>query len=369
MKNILSNPIFLMATCILIGQLLGNVSIKKIKLGSSVTLFVALLLSYILQKNLQINVSLDKSIFSVALVGFMVSVGLMASKNIKKTLKVYGFRFIILSFFITGTGALSTYMFLKGLNQDYNSVIGTYVGALTSSPGLAAAIEISTQGASVGLGYAIAYVPGVLVVILFAQIMKGFHTETPRQKKEEVQDVDGFSMSGFMAVLAFGVLIGQLKINIYQSTISLGATGGVLTSALFLGSFKKIGPIAFEFNKKQLGVIRDISLNMFLAVVGLNYGYKAMEAVASSGLSLLLIGLTTGLLSIIVGFFVGKYILKIKDVYLIGGICGGMTSTPGLAAAIEAFEEEKVVAGYGATYPFALIFMILWTNLLFIASV
>lgn len=358
-----------MATCILVGQLLGNVKIKKIKLGSSVTLFVALLLSYILQKNLQINLSLDNSIFSVALVGFMVSVGLMASKTIKETLKIYGFKFIVLSFFITGTGALSTYMFLKAFSHNGNSVIGTYVGALTSSPGLAAAIELSTEGASVGLGYAIAYVPGVLVVILFAQIMKAFQKEHQTLKKEKIEDIEGFSMSGFMAVLAFGVLIGQFKINLFQSSISLGMTGGVLTSALLLGSFKKIGPIAFEFNKKQLGVIRDISLNMFLAVVGLNYGYKAVEAVASSGVSLFLIGLTTGLLSVLVGFLVGKYLLKIKGVYLIGGICGGMTSTPGLAAAIESFEEEKVVAGYGATYPFALIFMILWTNILFIAGV
>ena len=91
-----------------------------------------------------------------------------------------------------------------------------------------------------------------------------------------------------------------------------------------------------------------------------------MQAISTSGLSLLLVGLTTGVLSVLVGFVIGKYVLKIRGVYLIGGICGGMTSTPGLAAAIDSFEEEKVVAGYGATYPFALIFMIVWTNLLFV---
>lgn len=46
-----------------------------------------------------------------------------------------------------------------------------------------------------------------------------------------------------------------------------------------------------------------------------------------------------------------------------------MTSTLGLATAIKSFEEEKVVAGYGAIDPFALIFMILWINIFFIISV
>ena len=102
--------------------------------------------------------------------------------------------------------------------------------------------------------------------------------------------------------------------------------------------------------------------------MGLTYGYQAVSAIYQSGIQLLGIGLLTGSLSIAMGYFVGKHVLKIESVYLIGGICGGMTSTPGLAAAIDSFESEDVVTGYGATYPFALIFMILYTNLLFMGS-
>lgn len=367
-KSMLSNPLFLLATCILIGQGLGKISIKHIKLGSSATLFVGLFLSYKIQSKLAYDVTLDKSIFLIALIGFIGSVGLIASKNIKTTLKTYGFKFIILSFFVTGTGAISTYVFMHVLRGNVHSTIGTYVGALTSSPGLAAALELSNQGSDVGLGYAIAYVPGVLTVIFFAQIMKHFLPENHDHIKDKADKVENFSMVAFMTVIVVGIFMGQLKLTTPHASLSLGMTGGVLTSALILGSLKTIGPLSFEFNNKQLSIIRDLSLNMFLAIVGLNYGYKAVQAISSSGLSLLLVGLTTGSLSVVVGLVVGKYILKIKGVYLIGGICGGMTSTPGLAAAIESFDEEKVVAGYGATYPFALIFMIIWTNLLFMGG-
>ncbi len=105
---------------------------------------------------------------------------------------------------------------------------------------------------------------------------------------------------------------------------------------------------------------------MFLAIVGLNYGYEAFSAVREFGLLLLLIGLATGVFSIAVGYIVGKYVLKIESVYLVGGICGGMTSTPGLAAAIDEFGSEEVTAGYGAAYPFALLLMIVFTKLLFL---
>ena len=51
-------------------------------------------------------------------------------------------------------------------------------------------------------------------------------------------------------------------------------------------------------------------------------------------------------------------------ILLSGAICGGMTSTPGLGAAIDATGSDEVAAGYGATYPFALLFMVIWTVIL-----
>ncbi len=192
-----------------------------------------------------------------------------------------------------------------------------------------------------------------------------------RQKKEarekEKRLLHRFSITGFSLVCASGVLLGSITIPLGETLgdFSLGATGGVLIMALFLGDRKKIGRVNFQMDEKVLGVTRDLALKMFLAIVGLNYGYEAVTLTGSTGAALLLIGLSTGFLSIAVGFLVGTKLLKLKPLYLIGGLCGGMTSTPGLAAAIEATGTNEVGVAYGATYPFALFFMIFFINLIF----
>jgi len=65
-----------------------------------------------------------------------------------------------------------------------------------------------------------------------------------------------------------------------------------------------------------------------------------------------------------IGFLLGRYVFKINWLMLSGAICGGMTSTPGLGAAIEAAGSDEPAAGYGATYPFALLGMVIFTIIL-----
>lgn len=385
LAEILSNPFLLMFSSIFLGQIVGKISYKNIKLGSSGGLFVGIAISYFVTRYLKmegldsqiINSSfISTEIFKLSLIGFIASVGLLAAKNIRKTIKDNGYKFMVLAFIITLTGALSTFIFLNIFSGFKISAIGTYVGALTSSPGLATALEsakdLSRNAESmIGLGYSISYIPGVIIVILFVQLLGNNHQKNEIIKnqnitKEEVKE-SSFSVISFVFVGLLGVIIGKFNIYLgeYLGNFSLGSTGGVLISALILGDLKKIGFLDFNIRKDQLSVLRDISLNMFLSIVGLNYGYDALNLIRTSGLQLIIMGTTTAILSIIVGYIVGKKIFKLKTIYLIGGICGGMTSTPGLAASIESLDSDDVTVGYGATYPFALFFMILFTNILF----
>lgn len=384
----ISNPLLLMFTSIFIGQLIGKINYKNIKLGSSGGLFVGIAISYFATKYLQTQVSdfailkrsfIPKEVFQLSLIGFIASVGLLASKDIRKTIKDNGYRFMVLAFIITFTGTISTWLFINILFNDFKiSIIGTYVGALTSSPGLATAIEsarglLGNAESMVGLGYSISYIPGVIIVITFVQLLgkryKNKKTKKILKKVQENYDYkeSNFSIISFCFVCLIGLIIGKFKIYLgeYLRYFSLGSTGGVLISALILGDIKKIGFLNFNMNKNQLSVVRDISLNMFLSIVGLNYGYKALNLIKTSGGKLLLIGTVTASISILIGYFIGKKVLKLNTIYLLGGICGGMTSTPGLAACIESLDSDDVTVGYGATYPFALFFMIFFTNILF----
>ena len=401
LESILTNPFILMFSCIFLGKFVGQIHVKGVSLGSSGGLFVGLGISYIVTRILMGQNPefeggqnfISGELFNLSLILFIASVGLAASRNIRSIIKNNGAKFIILALVVTGTGALSTLGLLRAFqSQTVESVVGTFSGALTSSPGLAAAIEsaerIGGEEALVGLGYSIAYVPGVVIVILFVQLLtkyyreqnllqevaegdpekiKIFEREKKREKEEEKKRLHRFSVTGFSLVCASGVLLGSVSIPLGETLgeFSLGATGGVLIMALFLGDRKKIRGVNFQMDEKVLGVTRDLSLKMFLAIVGLNFGYEAISLVGTTGASLLLIGFATGFLSILMGYLVGVKVLKLTPLYLIGGLCGGMTSTPGLAAAIEATDSNEVAVAYGATYPFALFFMILFINMIF----
>jgi putative transport protein len=113
-----------------------------------------------------------------------------------------------------------------------------------------------------------------------------------------------------------------------------------------------------------LGVFRQFSLAFFLSIVGLRNGYAVYAALGESGIALALAALFVGTLSVAVGYLTGRYIFNINWIMLSGAICGGMTSTPGLGAAIDATKSNDPAAGYGATYPFALVGMVIFTLIL-----
>lgn len=130
--------------------------------------------------------------------------------------------------------------------------------------------------------------------------------------------------------------------------------------ALVLGYLGRLGPFHFRMDSRVLQVVQNLGLAFFLAIVGLKYGYKAME----TGLYLAVVSVVVAAAAMITAFLVGRYILKLNWVMLSGAICGGMTSTPGLGSAIDALKSDDPAAGYGATYPFALLGMVIFTIVL-----
>lgn len=446
--DVFLNQFMLMFIAIVTGLLFGKIKFGKFSFGISGALFTGLLVGWATfkyakgvpegavafdasQKLLSEGV-VSNNLFEIFLMLFVCAVGLLAAKDMGIVLKKYGLKFVILGMVITFTSAAATYgatLFSKESNQY--EISGVYTGALTSSPGLAAAIEtarghatekaaeyesmnskekekflemagvenipkdvetfklsdeikaqyITNAEASIGAGHAIGYPFGVLIVILavnfFPVIFKIDIEKEKLQYKRELEDArkssssskiikeSKFDIAGFTLACGFGYIIGN--INIYLPFIgyfSLGSTGGVLIGALILGYIGKIGNISFRMDSKTLGIIRDLALAFFLGIVGLRYGYKAVDALVGAGAYLAVISLVVGIVGMFGGFLLGKYVLKINWPMLSGAICGGMTSTPGLGAAVEALGSDEPAAGYGATYPFALLGMVIFTIIL-----
>ncbi|RQD71846.1 MAG: YidE/YbjL duplication [Tindallia sp. MSAO_Bac2] len=371
MEQLLNNPLALIILCIGSGTLIGKLEIRNFGLGSSATLFSGLGISYFYTALSGNAIQMPNELFQAALIGFIAAVGLKASRHIRSIIKQHGVTFLFLGSIITITGALVSYGMIRFFSSEAYALIGAYVGAMTSSPGLGAALELSggldpNPESIVGLGYSIAYIPGIVAVILYARLMGNDSASIASVHKSNEENTEespeSFSIGKLMFVILAGMALGSLQIPLpFVGAFSLGSTGGVLISTLLCGSYIP----NCQFSDKALSTIQELSLHIFLAVVGLGNGYAAIQAIADSGLLILVAGILAAGISLTVGHIFGKYVFKLDPSLLTGSVCGGMTSTPGLAAAMDSFQSDDVVVGYGATYPFALLSLTLLTNFLF----
>jgi putative transport protein len=372
--DLFKNDLFVMSFAVLTGLALGQLRLGRISLGISGALFTGLVIGFF-------GHGISRDLFTWNLVIFVVSVGLLAAEDVVIFVRRFGFRFVALSVAVTGSGALTTWAFTRlfGSGIHPHVVAGTYVGALTSSPGLGAAMEAVSGGSAVAAGYTIAYPFGVLAVVLFVQIVPlvfGIDNEIERRrlkdflsgykaKKDVKEESVFFSLASFAVCMMAGLFIGTVSIPVpVIGSLRLGGTGGALIGALVLGAFGSIGPLPMRMDRRMLSALRDLSLAFFLAAVGLLSGPGVVDIFRESGWVLVFVGTVTALVSLGVGYILGRVVWEMNWVLLAGAICGAMTSTPGLGAAIDATKSEECAAGYGATYPVALFCMVLFTTLI-----
>ncbi len=376
-KSLMGNKFLVLFVVTALGLALGRVKFGPIKLETSGALFVGILFG-------AMGFKVERALFTFSLVIFISAVGLLAAKDIGKVVRLYGFKFALLGIIITSVGALVTYLLtlIYGPKLDPYLVSGTFTGALTSSPGLAAALEATHNNPNITIGHAVAYPFGVLLVIFFVRLAPfifkiDINREIERYRAEMREETSAaenlanptrerFGMLSYCIILVLGILIGAIPIRMpgVGTAIKLEMTGGVLISALLLGYLGDLGSLSMRMPKEVLGAFRELGLAFFLAIVGIESGAGVVNVLKEAGILLILIGTASGVLAELVGFLIGRYVWKINWILLAGAMCGGMTSTPGLGAAIDATGTDEVASGYGATYPVALLFMVIWTILL-----
>ena len=138
---------------------------------------------------------------------------------------------------------------------------------------------------------------------------------------------------------------------------------------LVFGHFGHIGKLSLEVNEKTLKVLREFGLAMFLLGAGFEGGVALVQEIANAGGAAIVIwgflgGAVMTLVPMIVGFVIGKYVLKLPLLNSLGSITGGMTSTPALGTLISTAETDDVASAYASTYPIALILIVLASQLL-----
>lgn len=123
-----------------------------------------------------------------------------------------------------------------------------------------------------------------------------------------------------------------------------------------MGHFGRIGKINIMPKDSTLKVFREFGLMMFLIGAGVSGGAKFVEYFEPI---YFIYGIIMTLVPMILGFVFAKYVLKLSLLNNLGSITGGMTSTPALGTLISTAGTEDVASAYAATYPVALISIVL----------
>ena len=187
-------------------------------------------------------------------------------------------------------------------------------------------------------------------------------------RKEEVRKTFGdsvkataeFSYVSLGIGMALGILLGLIPIPIPGvGTVTLGIGGGPLIVALFLGKLRRTGPMLWTMPLPANIVLRNYGLAIFLAAVGINAGQPFVRTVTDSGLTLLFIGATVLLTTVLIVLLVGYYVMKIPYDDLVG-VASGATGNPAiLVYSSRMAPTERPDVGYAMIFPSATILKVI----------
>lgn len=164
--DLLNNAIFLLLVIVILGEALGHVRLKAFSLGSSAVIFVALTFGHF-------GYSLPGEFQTLGLVLFIYSVGLQAGPGFLSSFKSEGFKLSLGALTIVFVGFLMTLICCWVFNFDLGIGAGLFAGALTSTPGLAVAVE-AAEKSHAPAAYGLTYCFGVIGVILFIKLLPKF---------------------------------------------------------------------------------------------------------------------------------------------------------------------------------------------------
>ena len=367
--NLLNNPFITMFLICLLGYILGSIKFFKISLGSSGILLIALVFGHF-------GFSTPDVIRNLGLIMFVTSIGYLAGPEFIRLFKSKALSFVFLGITIVTIGALLCALVIIFGNVPADLAIGMFTGALTSTPGLAAATEL--LGDMAATGYGIAYPFGVLGVVIFVQLAFKLTKKDPSNGSNlNLSDNNSayntkkyivIEKTGFFALalaIVFGVIVANIKIPLGSNIFfSLGTSGGPLLVGLLFGHFQHLGPISLTCSKSTLSTVKELGLILFLIGAGTQAGAGFWEILNIYGIKLFIFGALITIIPMLLGYLVAKYVFKLSLFDNLGAITGGMTSTPALGALIAVANTDSVAASYAATYPIALTMVVIITQVL-----
>lgn len=262
-------------------------------------------------------------------------------------------------------------------NLPMDLALGVMAGALTCTASLTATLEIVGSQSAAGVGYALAYVFGIVSIVLFVQIIPKLFKANVEEENAKIPNppvskrlaglknaklitVDAPGVFVVCITIAFGVVLGLIAIPLGGGlTFSLGNGGGAIIAGIVVSAIGKIGKINFQTPKTTLVPMRDFGISLFLLANGASAGPKFVSTLSEYGITLFLVGVLMSVVAILAAFVVSRYLFKMPLFASLGATTGAMTSAPALNALMLVSGDDKVAAFYAACQPIATVGLVI----------
>jgi putative transport protein len=165
--------------------------------------------------------------------------------------------------------------------------------------------------------------------------------------------------------IALGILVGRLQLGMPGGfSLSLGLAGGPLLVGLVLGHFGRLGGLVGYIPRPTRILLQEMGLVLFLADAGIRGGGAFVATIQTHGLAVFGLGVAVTLVPLLVAIGLALRVFRMPMAAALGGVCGGMTSTPALGVITARTDNQGPVVSYATAYPVALILMTVFAKLL-----
>ena len=165
----------------------------------------------------------------------------------------------------------------------------------------------------------------------------------------------------FLALgIVIGGFVGLLTLTLGGIPLTLTTSGGALIMGLVFGWLRSIYPTFGRIPEPALWIFDTVGLAVFIGIVGLTAGPTFVAGLRQTGPSLLIVGFIVAVLPHTVALLIGRHVLKMNPVILLGALSGAGTVTAALRAIQDEADSKIPVLGYTVPYAIGNILLTAW---------
>lgn len=167
--------------------------------------------------------------------------------------------------------------------------------------------------------------------------------------------------------LLLGIILGSVPIMIpgLPTPLKMGFAAGPLIVALLISRYGGISVIHSYINTGAIYFMKDLGICLFFAAVGIHAGESFYENfVRFNGWTFLLYGCAITFIPLILMVLIGRFVMKINYLQLVGLMSGSYTDPAALSFSTNYLDSDIPIQSYAQVYPLVTIFRIFTASLL-----